>query len=83
VTNFANPLATFAFQTPADFVRLTYSAQSWNGDKGSASFGDPTLGLTLADVVPAAVPEPSSIAMMAMGMVVGLGRAIRRRRALA
>jgi hypothetical protein len=84
VTNFANPLATFAFQIPADFFRLTYSAQSWNGDGGSASFGDPTLGLTLADVVPAvAVPEPSSIAMMAMGMVGGLGLAVRRRRALA
>jgi hypothetical protein len=82
VSNFANPLSTFAFQTPADFVRLTYSAQSWNGDGGSASFGDPSLGLTLADVVPA-VPEPSSIAMMVMGMVVGLGRAIPRRRALA
>jgi hypothetical protein len=82
VSNFANPLATFALQDSAGFMRLTYSAQSWNGDARSASFGDPTLGLTLADVVPAAVPEPSSMAMIAIGMVGGLGLAISRGRAL-
>jgi hypothetical protein len=79
VTNFANPQATLAFQNTDDFFRLTYSAQSWTGDARSANFGDPTLGTTLADVT---VPEPASIAMLAMGILGGLGLAIPRRRAL-
>jgi hypothetical protein len=83
VTNAGSALATYAFQNTNDFFRITYSAQSWGGETRSANFGDPTLGTTLADVVPAAVPEPASVALTAIGMVGALGRAIRRRRLLA
>jgi hypothetical protein len=85
-TSSANPLSggvsTLAFQTAADFTRLTYSAQDWNGDNNSAAFGDPTLGTSLTDVayLSSSVPEPSSLVMMGTGIVGCLGMAYRRHR---
>ena len=76
----AGSLATLALQSASDFQRITYSATNWTG---RANFDDVNLGTSLADVVPQAVPEPSSIAMMAIGLVGGLGLANHRRRALA
>jgi hypothetical protein len=63
-----------------NFSRLTYTADNWTG---VAKFSDAEFGTTLGDVVPSVVPAPSSIVMMGIGAVGGLGLAIRRRRALA
>jgi hypothetical protein len=79
-------LNTFSFQGAAsgtgDFTRLNYAAYDWTA--AVTNFDEARLGTTLDSIAPAgaaAVPEPASIALSALGGgLVALGTLGRRRR---
>ncbi len=71
-------LDTYAFQSTADFQRLTYTSRNFNGN---ASFDGARLATSLDALVgtPAAVPEPGSLVLLALGLASGAVLANRRR----
>ncbi len=77
--------STLAYQGAAsgngDFTRLNYASNDWNG--ATTFFDEQRLGTTLDSIAPStsAVPEPTSIALTALGVgivLVGSRRRVRR-----